>query len=156
MIDKIRFSPFRRTANSAAKTPDMIQPVDPALVPLTSSKPAAARNVSIVHPEPAQAYRLKARLLTRGHRSIQIFFMPESVLDLITQGHLPDVVMVHDPVGAGGASGSEFARRLRHDYGYRGLIISTSPDHASQAPEALRLHGFSGHLQHYLEPAPTR
>lgn len=150
----IRFSPFR--SRSTGPADDLrqatVEPLDPSTVPTSIDVPKSQRSVTIIHPEQSAAYQLKAALLATGHREVDTFLLPESFMSSIATGYRPHVVLLHDFILAGGGlTGVEVARLLRTEHGYRGLLFSTSPDHAGMSNAALEVHGFSGHANAYLK-----
>lgn len=149
----IRFSPFRKRRSGPSEDLNRASadPVPQSLVAKTTTKSKATRKVTIVHPGEEAAYRLKARLLSSGHRHVEVFFLPESFLSVVKSGHSPDVVLIHDFIAEdAGMTGVELARTLRLKEGFGGLIFSTSEDHAAVSSASLEVHGFSGHAVAYL------
>lgn len=150
----IRFSPFRRKPSGLSHDVYDVpsEPVPRDAVPRSTDKPKRLRKVTIVHPEQGEAYRLKARLLSDGHGHVETFFLPESFLTVYRNGHRPDIVIIHDFMAEeAGMTGVQLARLLRLQDKYRGLVYSSSPDHAGIQADALLLHGFSGRLQDYFD-----
>lgn len=150
----IRFSPFKSPKVGPAEdlTRATMHPIDQKLVPKSIDVPKRHRRVTIVHPSREEAYRLKSQLLNNGHRHIDTFFLPESFLSVVREGHRPHVVFVHDFMEADtGMTGVELVRRLRLEHALPALILSTSPDHAGIVDAVLEIHGFSGHASSYLK-----
>ncbi len=146
----IRFSPFRKGANRH-KRHHSVEPVPSHLVAHDIRKRKASRKVSIVHPHEQEAYQLKARLLTDGHRAIETFFVPDSFLAVWEGGHAPDVIFIGDFIEASvGMTGAELVQRLRIQDKYNGLIYSMAADHRDSSLEMLSIEGFSGHVEHYF------
>jgi hypothetical protein len=93
---ELRFSPFRRRPKGGP-TDDLAAPTDPVppqLVVREIKTPKRLRQVTVLHPEQAGAYRIKSRLRDAGHQQIETFFLPESFLSVLARGHSPHVVVV--------------------------------------------------------------
>lgn len=149
----LRFSPFRRRT-AAGPVDDLAvprEPVPPEQVTRSIDTPVRLRQVTVLHPEPAGAYRLKSRLKQSGHHQIETFFLPESFLSTLRRGHQPHVIVIDDFTAAeAGLTGPDLARVLRLEEDFRGLILSSSADHADLSDAALGVHGYSGRLDSYL------
>ena len=149
----LRFSPFRRRP-AAGPVDDLTVPREPVpheKVVRSIKTPIRLRQVTVLHPEPAGAYRIKARLKQAGHHQVETFFLPESFLSTLSRGHQPHVVVIDDFTAAeAGLTGPDLARLLRLEEDFRGLILSSSADHAELSKEALGIHGYSGRLDSYL------
>lgn len=149
----LRFSPFRRRPSSGPVDDLAVphQPVPAEMIVRKIDTPIRLRQVTVLHPEPAGAYRLKARLKQAGHHQVETFFLPESFLSTLNRGHQPHVVVIDDFTAAeAGLTGPDLARLLRLEEEYRGLILSSSADHLELSDEALGIHGYSGRLDSYL------
>ena len=59
--------------------------------------PNRYQSIAIVEPDQAQAYRLKARLLSEGYRQVDVFFSRESLREATDQGYAPDHVVTGEP-----------------------------------------------------------
>lgn len=57
---------------------------------MSSRSPNRYQSVAIVDPNPASAYRLKARLLSEGHREVDVFLSRDAFRDAVKQGYVPD------------------------------------------------------------------
>ncbi len=156
---RIRFSPFnnRRPGPAGDVARPALEPVAPELVPASITKPKAQRKTTVVHPDQEAAYTYKARLLKDGHRHIDTFFLPESLLAVVKDGHRPDVVLIHDFLSdESGLTGVELSHALRTQHGFGGLIYSTSDDHRGVPQAALGIYGFSGHVSAYFASTGKR
>ncbi len=63
---------------------------------MVSRNPHRYQSIAIVDPNPASAYRLKARVLSEGYRQVDVFLSRDSFRDAVQQGYAPDRILPGD------------------------------------------------------------
>ncbi len=118
--------------------------------------PVSCRRVCVVTADQATAFRVKARLLSSGHRDVTAFFSPDDFLRAYQSVTLPDIVLIDDFAdGDTSLTGTAVVQQLRLERQFTGLLLALSADHDRLAEPALKLHGWSGTLNRYLAGLPA-